>query len=88
MFLIGVYVDDMVLATKNEKKLKEIKQAIAKHFGIKYMGTIHFFLGMKVVQNDKTNDVWISQPAYTEALLKKFGMENAKPVKTPVDIPI
>ena len=41
---------------------------------------------MKVVQNDKTNDVWIGQPAYTEALFKKFGMENAKPVKTPVDI--
>ena len=42
---------------------------------------------MKVVQNDKNNDVWIGQPAYTEALLlKKFGMENAKPVKTTVDM--
>ena len=48
------------------------------------MGKLHYFLG--IVQNDKTNHVWIGQPAYTEALLKKFGMENAKPVKTPVDM--
>ena len=68
MFLIGVYVDDIVLATKNEKKLYEVKQAIAKHFDIKDMGKLHYYLGMKVVQNDKTNDVWIGQPVYTEAL--------------------
>ena len=40
---------------------------------------------MKVVQNNEGNMVWIGQPAYTHNLLQKFGMENAKPVKTPVD---
>lgn len=85
MFIIGVYVDDIVLATKKEKKLNDVKQALAKRFDIKDMGKLHYFLGMKVIHNTEANKVWIGQPAYTQNILQKFGMENAKPVKTPVD---
>ena len=85
MFNIGVYVDDIVLAAKKEEQLKHVKQALAKRFDIKDMGKLHYFLGMKVVQNDETNVVWIGQPVYTQTLLKKFGMEDAKSVKTPVE---
>lgn len=65
--------------------MKHVKQALAKRFDIKDMGKLHYFLGMKVVQNDETNEVWIGQPVYTQNLLKKFGMEDAKSVKTPVE---
>ena len=58
---------------------------LAERFDIKDMGSLHYFLGMKVIQNDETNEVWIGHPAYTKNLLQKFGMESAKPVKTPVD---
>ncbi len=85
MFNIGVYVDDIVLAAKKEEQLKNVKQALAKRFDIKDMGKLHYFLGLKVVQNDEANEVWIGQPVYTQNLLKKFGMEDAKSVKTPVD---
>lgn len=85
MCIIGVYVDDIVLAGKSEKQLEETKQILAKRFDIKDMGKLHYFLGMKIVQNDQTGEVWVGQPAYTESLLQKFGMENAKPVNTPVD---
>ena len=85
MFNIGVYVDDNVLAAKSEKQLKDVKQVFAKHFDIKDMGKLHYFLGMKVVQNDEAKEVGIGQPVYTHNLLQKFGMENAKPVKTTVD---
>ena len=40
---------------------------------------------MKVVQDEKTGNIWIGQPAYTENLLKKFGMDTSKPESTPVD---
>ena len=43
------------------------------------------FLGMNIVQDVGTNSVWIGQPAYTEALLKTFGMDHAKVSATPVD---
>ena len=37
------------------------------------------------MQDDTTSTVWIGQPAYTEALLKKFEMDQAKVSATPVD---
>ena len=52
------------------------------------MGRLQYFLGMQIIHNDETNEVWIGQPTYTDNLLRKFGMENAKPVKTPVDTSI
>ena len=85
MSLIGVYVDDIILAGKGNKKMKEVKEALAKQFDIKDMGRLHYFLGMKILQDDQSGDVWIGQPAYTESFLKKFGMFESKPVSTPVD---
>ena len=65
--------------------MNDVKQVFAKRFDIKDMGKLHYFLEMKVVQNDEAKEVWIGQPVYTHNLLQKSGMENAKPVKTPVD---
>ena len=85
VFYIGIYVDDIIRAGKSDKKIKEVKEALEKKFDIKDMGKLHYFLGMKVLQNEKNGNVWIGQPAYTKKLLNKFGMQDAKPVSTPVD---
>ena len=37
-----------------------------------------------MIQNEEANEVWIGQPVYIQNLLQKFGMESARPVKTPV----
>ncbi len=84
-FLLGVYVDDIALASKSSARLEEVKRALAKKFDIKDMGKLHHFLGMKIVQDKATGKVWIGQPAYTESLLQKFDMETAKAVATPVE---
>ena len=55
-------------------------------FNIKDMGKLHHFLGMTVVQDKNKKSVWIGQPAYAENLLRKFRMQDCKPVGTPVDI--
>ena len=56
-----------------------------KKFDIKDLGRLHHYLGMKVVQDETMGNVWVGQHAYTENLLRKFGMESAKPVATPAD---
>ena len=85
LFLLGVYVDDIVMASKSQARLKEVKKSLAKRFDIKDLGKLHHFLGMKIIQDEATGKVWVGQQAYTESLLRKFGMEDAKPVATPVD---
>ena len=82
MFVVAVYVEDIVLAGKSDRKMSEVKNALASRFDVKDMGELHYFLGVKIIQDGK---VWIGQPAYAESILQKFSMENAKPVSTPVD---
>ena len=84
--IILVHVDDLLLACKSEKRMAEIKEELAKQFVMKDMGKVHHFLGIKVIQNLNDAEVWISQPAFTRSVLEKFGMENSKPVTTPVDL--
>ena len=86
MFMIAVYVDDIVLAGKSDKRMTEVKQALAKQFQVKDMGELHYFLGVNIVQDSNTGEVCIGQPAYAANLVQKFGMEHAKAVNTPVDV--
>ena len=59
---------------------------LSSKFDMKDLGKLSYFLGMKVEQNEQNGSVWIGQRAYTESLLKRFGMEDCNPVSTPVDI--
>ena len=82
--IIEVYVDDFVIAAKTTEKIEEIKTALSQKFEVKDLGELHYFLGVLVTQNHKRGTVWIGQPSFTESILQKYGMEEAKSVKTPV----
>ena len=61
-----------------------VKLALSEKFQVKDLGELQYFLGVKDIQDHK-NSVWIGQESYTENILRKFGMEDAKTVRTPVD---
>jgi hypothetical protein len=46
------------------------------------MGELNYFLGFQVKQLKE--GTFISQTKYTQDLLKRFGMKDAKPAKTPM----
>ena len=52
IFLIAVYMDDILLAGKDER-VAAVKQAFSQEFQVKDIGELHHFLGMKVVQDQK-----------------------------------
>ena len=82
--IIGVYVDDFVIAAESPEKIEEVKVALAEKFDAKDLGKLRYFLGVQVMQDNGT--VWMGQPTFTEAILQKYGMDEAKPVKTPVSV--
>ena len=84
-FIIAVYVDDIILAGKSDQLITETKEALAKRFEMKDLGLLHHFVGVRVVQNSDTGEVWIGQPVYTEQVLQRFGMQEFKPASTPVN---
>ena len=85
MFLVAVYVDDIILGGRSEAKLNAVKEELSRRFEMKDLGPLHHFLGVKVIQDRLTGVIWIGQPSYTEKILQKFGMYDSKPVSTPVN---
>ena len=83
--IIAVYVDDILIAGKTDKRIAEVKAAIANRFAVKDMGDLHYFLGVKVVQDLKAGTIWLGQPAYSENIIQQFNMQDAKTCKTPVN---
>ena len=85
MFLIAIYVDDILLAGKSITRMNTVKQALSQKFQVKDMGELSYFLGVKVIHDHNAGSVWIGQQSYTESILRKFGMEDCKTIRTPVD---
>jgi hypothetical protein len=48
------------------------------------MGELKYFLGFQIKKLQE--GTFISQTNYIQDILKKFGMKNAKPIKTPMEI--
>jgi hypothetical protein len=46
------------------------------------MGELRYFLGFQIKQLQ--DGTFISQTKYIQDILKKFGMKDAKPIKTPM----
>ena len=85
-FIIVIYVDDISLAGKSDKRISEVKLALAERFDVKDLRELNYFVGVKIVQNHRACTIWIGQLTYTEGVLQKFSMENCKPLMTPVEI--
>ncbi|PIK49151.1 putative Gag-pol polyprotein [Apostichopus japonicus] len=85
VFIIAIYVDDILLAGKSNEHVTQVKVALAEKFAVKDMGELSYFLEVNIKQNTN-GEIWIGQPVYTEKVLQKYGMENSKPVSTPVEV--
>ena len=83
--ILGVYVDDIVQVSNNTDLLKAEKAALCKKFEMVDQGDIRYLLGMLIKRDRKSKTLTISQQAYLEKIVKKFGMENSKPVSTPLE---
>jgi hypothetical protein len=51
-------------------------------FEMSMMGELRFFLGLQI--NQRKDEVYVHQLKYTKELLKKFGLEDCKPMTTPM----
>ena len=81
--IIAVYVDDILIAAKIDKKIAEVKQLLLIILKLKtWASYIHYFLRVKVIQDLKAGTIWLGQPAYSERILRQFNMQDAKSCKT------
>jgi hypothetical protein len=76
-----VYVDDIIVASSSQEATEALLQDLQKGFALKDLGDLHFFLGIEVKVSD---GLILSQGWYVTYVLKRLGMDSAKPVDTPL----
>ena len=75
-----LYVDDMLIIGKDMMKIERFKEYLAKAFEMKDLGHAKQILGIQIIRDRKNGKLWLSQEKYVEKVLKRFNMDQAKPV--------
>lgn len=81
---IVVYVDNILIATRNPTVIAKFREEMSKCLDIKDLGEMSYCLNVEFNVGHKK--VTMHQRVYIDDILKRFGMSDCNPVSTPVDI--
>ena len=82
--ILAVYVDDILLTGSDSKEIQHVKQCLNEKFGIKDLGSLHFFLGLEVQHTPL--GVILSQQKFTRELLRDCGFPIKRQASTPLPL--
>ncbi|KAK2388390.1 putative mitochondrial protein [Trifolium repens] len=82
LLIVQVYVDDIIFGATNEKMCEEFSNLMQSEFEMSMMGELRFFLGLQIKQQE--DGIFICQEKYIKDLLKKYKMNEAKIMSTPM----
>jgi hypothetical protein len=82
LFVCQIYVDDIIFGSTNKSTCEEFSRIMIHKFEMSMMRELKYFLGFQVKQLQ--DGTFISQTKYIQDILNKFGMKDAKPIKTPM----
>jgi hypothetical protein len=83
LFVCQIYVDYIIFGSTNKSFCDGFSKIMTDRFEMFMMGELTFFLGFQIKQVE--DGTFINQTKYTRDILKKFGMDKAKPIETPMD---
>jgi hypothetical protein len=83
LFVLQIYVDDIIFGSTNQNFCEEFRNMMANEFEISMIGELSYFLGLQIKQ--MKNVTFVSQGKYIKDMIKKFGLQDAKPLSTPMD---
>ena len=86
--IIAIHVDDQMILAESILEMQRLKDSLKLQFKMKNMGEVHYYVGVCIVQDKETKQVYLHQGLYIEQMLRKFGQTQAKSVSTPADLNI
>ena len=84
MLIIVVYVDDIIFGSNEKSMNQNFASVMQQEFEMSLLGELTYFLGLQVQQTKY--GIFLSQTKYLKKILKKYGMQDSKPVCTPMVI--
>ena len=81
--ILGLYVDDMMIISKDIDLIKKTISLIKKLWDIKDIGNVEEILGLCVQRDRNQRTITICQTPYIEGTLRKFKLLDARPTSLP-----
>ncbi|KAK6161335.1 hypothetical protein DH2020_004716 [Rehmannia glutinosa] len=82
LVIAQVYVDDIVFGSTSDFLKDEFVKSMSSTFEMSLVGELNFFLGLQIKQ--MPDGIFITQNKYAKNLVKRFGLDNKKHMKTPM----
>ncbi|GJX43852.1 retrovirus-related pol polyprotein from transposon TNT 1-94 [Tanacetum coccineum] len=82
LIIVQIYVDDIIFGSTCQEMCDDFAKIMHDEFEMSMMGELNFFLGLQIKQLD--DGIFFNQSKYIKEMLKKFGLEDSKPMKTPM----
>ena len=83
ILFIAVYVDDLSLFRPKGLVMDKFKDLFKSEFKVTDLGDLHWLLGIRIEY--RNHDIALSQSAYIDTILKRFGLYDYNPVTYPLD---
>jgi hypothetical protein len=81
---VALYVDDMLLIENKMNTINEVKKQLSSKLDMKDLGATNFTLRMEIKRDRVARKLWLNQKKYIEKILKRFNMQDCKPLKVPI----
>ncbi|GKD05826.1 retrovirus-related pol polyprotein from transposon TNT 1-94 [Tanacetum coccineum] len=82
LIIVQIYVDDIIFRSTCQEMCDEFAKIMHDEFEMSMMGELNFFLALQIKQLE--DGIFFNQSKYIKEMLKKFGLEDSKPMKTPI----
>ncbi|GKE84899.1 retrovirus-related pol polyprotein from transposon TNT 1-94, partial [Tanacetum coccineum] len=82
LIIVQIYVDDIIFGSTCQDMCDEFVKIMHNEFEMSMMGELNFFFVLQIKQME--DGIFFNQTKYIKEILKKFGLEDSKPMKTPM----
>ena len=82
LLIVQIYHNQIIFGATNNDLCDEFSKLMRSEFEMRMMGELNFFLSLQIKQT--SNETMIHQQKYVKELIKRFGIESAKPIDTPI----
>ncbi|GKC11588.1 retrovirus-related pol polyprotein from transposon TNT 1-94 [Tanacetum coccineum] len=82
LIIVQIYVDDVIFGSTCQEMCDDFAKFMHDEFEMSMMGELNFFLGLQIKQLE--DGIFFNQSKYIKEMLKNFGLEDSKPMKTPI----
>ncbi|GJV62446.1 retrovirus-related pol polyprotein from transposon TNT 1-94 [Tanacetum coccineum] len=82
LIIVQIYVDNIIFGSTCQEMCDDFAKIMHDEFEMSMMGELNFFLGLQIKQLE--DGIFFNQSKYIKEMLKKFGLEDSKPMKTPI----